>query len=168
MSGPQFIYHMHRLSKVVPPKREILKNINLSIKQGETVALVGPTGCGKTSMASLIHHFYNSYSGTISIAGHDLRGVKQASLGNQIAMVLQEPYLFSESVFTNIRYCTSSATREDVEHAAKIVGAHTFICRLPLGYDTVLEERGANLSLGQRQLLAFARALVIDLSLIHI
>ena len=144
------------------PDQPVLKNINLSIKQGETVALVGPTGCGKTSMASLIHHFYNSYSGTISIAGHDLRGVKQASLGNQIAMVLQEPYLFSESVFTNIRYCTSSATREDVENAAKTVGAHTFISRLPLGYDTVLEERGANLSLGQRQLLAFARALVMD------
>ena len=144
------------------PDQPVLKNINLSIKQGETVALVGPTGCGKTSMASLIHHFYNSYSGTISIAGHDLRGVTQASLGNQIAMVLQEPYLFSESVFTNIRYCTSSATREDVENAAKTVGAHTFISRLPLGYDTVLEERGANLSLGQRQLLAFARALVMD------
>ena len=144
------------------PNQPVLNNINLEIKQGETVALVGPTGCGKTSMASLVHHFYDSYSGTISIAGHDLRKVKQASLGSQIAMVLQEPYLFSESIFTNIRYNTINATRKDVEQAAKTVGAHAFISRLPRGYDTILEERGSNLSLGQRQLLAFARALVAD------
>jgi ATP-binding cassette subfamily B protein len=144
------------------PGQPVLEQINLEIKEGETVALVGPTGCGKTSMASLVHHFYDSYSGTISIAGHDLRKVKQESLGKQIAMVLQEPYLFSESIFNNIRYSTTEATFNDVEEAAKTVGAHDFISRLPKGYDTLLEERGSNLSIGQRQLLAFARALVAD------
>ena len=144
------------------PGQPVLEQINLEIKEGETVALVGPTGCGKTSMASLVHHFYDSYSGTISIAGHDLRKVKQESLGKQIAMVLQEPYLFSESIFNNIRYSSTEATFNDVEEAAKTVGAHDFISRLPKGYDTLLEERGSNLSIGQRQLLAFARALVAD------
>ena len=144
------------------PGQPVLNQINLEIKEGETVALVGPTGCGKSSMASLVHHFYDTYSGTISIAGHDLRKVKQASLGKQIAMVLQEPYLFSESIFTNIRYSTTQATFKEVEQAAKTVGAHDFISKLPQGYDTILEERGSNLSLGQRQLLAFARALVAD------
>ncbi len=140
----------------------VLKDINLEIPNGQTVALVGPTGCGKTSMASLIHHFYNSYTGSIWIGGYNIRDVTQASLGSQIAMVLQEPYLFSESIFSNIRYSKTTASREDVERAAKTVGADEFISRLPNGYDTILEERGANLSLGQRQLLAFARALVAD------
>ena len=144
------------------PQQPVLKNINLEIKNRETVALVGPTGCGKSSIASLIHHFYDSYSGTISIAGHNLRKIKHASLGNQIAMVLQEPYLFSESILTNIRYSTTKATFEEVKDAAKTVGAHSFISHLSQGYDTVLEERGANLSFGQRQLIAFARALVTD------
>ena len=140
----------------------VLRNIHLTIPQGQTVALVGPTGCGKTSLASLIHHFYDTYSGIISIDGHDIRKVTQASLGRQIAMVLQEPYLFSESIFTNIRYSTTRATRKEVEQAAKTVGAHEFISKMPKGYGSILEERGANLSLGQRQLLAFARALVAD------
>ena len=140
----------------------VLRNIHLKIPQGQTVALVGPTGCGKTSLASLIHHFYDSYSGIISIDGHDIRKVTQASLGNQIAMVLQEPYLFSESIFNNIRYSTTLATRKEVEQAAQKVGAHEFISKMPKGYGSILEERGANLSLGQRQLLAFARALVAD------
>ena len=140
----------------------VLRNIQMKILQGQTVALVGPTGCGKTSLASLVHHFYDSYSGIISIDGHDIRKVTQASLGRQIAMVLQEPYLFSESIFTNIRYSTTRATRKEVEQAAKTVGAHEFISKMPKGYGSILEERGANLSLGQRQLLAFARALVAD------
>lgn len=140
----------------------VLRNIQMKIPQGQTVALVGPTGCGKTSLASLIHHFYDSYSGIISIDGHDIRKVTQASLGRQIAMVLQEPYLFSESIFTNIRYSTTRATRKEVEQAAKTVGAHEFISKMPKGYGSILEERGANLSLGQRQQLAFARALVAD------
>ncbi|MCH2294566.1 MAG: ABC transporter ATP-binding protein/permease [SAR324 cluster bacterium] len=144
------------------PGQPVLNQINLEIKEGETVALVGPTGCGKSSMASLVHHFYDTYSGTISIAGHDLRKAKQSSLGKQIAMVLQEPYLFSEPIFTNIRYSNTQATFKEVEQAAKTVGAHEFISKLPQGYDTILEERGSNLSLGQRQLLAFARALVAD------
>ena len=144
------------------PQQPVLKNINLEIKNGETVALVGHTGCGKTSIVSLINHFYDSYSGNISIAGHNLQKIKRESLGSQIAMVLQEPYLFSESIFNNIRYCTTKAALEEVERAAKTVGAHGFISQLPLGYDTVLEERGANLSFGQRQLIAFARALVTD------
>ena len=140
----------------------ILKNINFRVEPGETVALVGPTGSGKTSITSLLHRFYDIWEGEILISGQDVRDVQLSSMGDNIGMVLQEPYLFSSTVFENIRYNKLDATREEVVAAARAVGAHEFIMRLPNGYDTELEQRGGNLSLGQRQLISFARAIVAD------
>lgn len=144
------------------PARPVLKNVSFRVNPGETVALVGPTGSGKTSAMSLVHRFYEVQGGAVLVGGHDVRNVTQESLGEQVAMVLQEPFLFTGTVFDNIKYNKASATREDVIAAAKAVGAHEFIERLPGGYDSRLEQRGSNLSLGQRQLLSFARALVAD------
>jgi len=140
----------------------ILKDVSFKVTPGETVALVGPTGSGKTSITSLLHRFYEVWDGAVLIDGVDVRDYKKASLGRHIAMVLQEPFLFTGTIFENIRYRTSWATEGDVERAARAVGAHDFIVQLPDGYGTVLEQQGRNLSLGQRQLLSFARALVAD------
>lgn len=144
------------------PKRPVLKNVSFRVSPGETVALVGPTGSGKTSAMALVHRFYEVQGGAVLVGGHDVRNVTQESLGEQVAMVLQEPFLFTGTIFENIRYNKSSATLDDVVAAAKAVGAHEFIDRFAKGYDTVLEQRGSNLSLGQRQLISFARALVAD------
>jgi ATP-binding cassette subfamily B protein len=111
---------------------------------------------------ALIHRFYDVQQGEVLVGGHDVRSLTQDSLGRQIAMVLQEPFLFTGTVFENIRYQKTEATREEVIEAAKAVGAHDFIMRLAEGYDTVLGERGGGLSVGQRQLVSFARALVAD------
>ena len=111
---------------------------------------------------ALAHRFYDVWQGQVLVGGHDVRDVTQASLGREIAMVLQDPFLFSGTIFENIRYAKEEATREDVMAAAKAVGAHDFIMRLEAGYDSVLEQGAVNLSLGQRQLLSFARALVAD------
>jgi ATP-binding cassette subfamily B protein len=126
------------------------------------VALVGPTGSGKTSITSLLHRFYEVWDGAILIDDVDVRDYAKVSLGQHIAMVLQDPFLFTGSIFDNIRYRTKTASRDDVQRAATIVGAHDFIAALPNGYGTMLEQQGRNLSLGQRQLLSFARALVAD------
>ena len=144
------------------PGVPVLRNVSFRVEPGETVALVGPTGSGKTSAMALVHRFYDVWSGQVLVGGHDVRDLAQASLGRHIAMVLQEPFLFTGTVFENIRYATTRATREQVIEAAKAVGAHDFIMRLPQGYETPLEQRGGNLSLGQRQLISFARALVAD------
>ncbi|WP_283192616.1 ABC transporter ATP-binding protein [Rhizobium sp. AN80A] len=144
------------------PKHPVLKHVSFKVNPGETVALVGPTGSGKSSCMSLIHRFYDVQQGQVLVGGHDVRALTQDSLGDQIAMVLQEPFLFTGTVFENIRYHKQDATREKVIEAAKAVGAHDFIMRLPEGYDSMLGERGGNLSLGQRQLLSFARALAAD------
>ncbi len=140
----------------------VLRDVDLEAKAGETVALVGPTGAGKTTLVSLLLRFYDVTEGRITLDGHDLRDLVQESLGRQMSVVLQEPYLFSGTVRDNIRYNRLEATDEDVERAARAVGAHEFIERLPEGYDTELQERGGNLSVGQRQLVSFARALVAD------
>jgi ATP-binding cassette subfamily B protein len=144
------------------PKHPVLKHVSFKVNPGETVALVGPTGSGKSSCMSLIHRFYDVQQGQILVGGHDVRDLTQESLGRQIAMVLQEPFLFTGTVFENIRYHKTDATREQVIEAAKAVGAHDFIMRMPDGYESILGQRGGNLSLGQRQLLSFARALVAD------
>ncbi|UIK03642.1 ABC transporter ATP-binding protein [Neorhizobium galegae] len=144
------------------PKHPVLKHVSFKVNPGETVALVGPTGSGKSSCMSLIHRFYDVQQGQVLVGGHDVRDLTQESLGRQIAMVLQEPFLFTGTVFENIRYHKTDATREQVIEAAKAVGAHDFIMRMPDGYESILGQRGGNLSLGQRQLLSFARALVAD------
>ncbi|WP_028033246.1 ABC transporter ATP-binding protein [Chelativorans sp. J32] len=144
------------------PKHPVLKNVSFRVNPGETVALVGPTGSGKSSAMALVHRFYDVQQGQVLVGGHDVRDLTQESLGRQIAMVLQEPFLFTGTVFENIRYHMTDATREQVIEAAKAVGAHDFIMTLAGGYDAMLEERGGNLSLGQRQLISFARALVAD------
>ncbi|AKR55565.1 multidrug ABC transporter [Devosia sp. H5989] len=140
----------------------VLKNVSFKVNPGETVALVGPTGSGKTSSMALVHRFYDVWDGEVLVGGTDVRDLTQDSLGEQIAMVLQEPFLFTGTVLENIRYHKTQATREQVIEAARAVGAHDFIMKLPGGYDSVLEQRGGNLSLGQRQLISFARALVAD------
>ncbi|QKD06664.1 ABC transporter ATP-binding protein [Mesorhizobium loti] len=144
------------------PNQPVLKNISFRVNPGETVALVGPTGSGKSSSMALVHRFYDVWSGEVLVGGHDVRDLTQDSLGDQVAMVLQEPFLFSGTVLENIRYHKTSASREEVVRAAQAVGAHDFIEQLSDGYDTELEQRGGNLSLGQRQLISFARALVAD------
>ena len=144
------------------PGQPILKDVSFRIEPGETVALVGPTGSGKTSITALVHRFYDVWEGQVMVGGHDVRDITQASLGRDVAMVLQEPYLFSGTIANNIRYAKAGATRDDVIAAAKAVGAHDFIMRLRDGYDTRLDQGGGNLSVGQRQLLSFARALVAD------
>lgn len=140
----------------------ILRNITFKVNPGETVALVGPTGSGKTSTTALVHRFYDVWEGEVLVGGRDVRAVTQDSLGRHIAMVLQEPFLFSATIEENIRYAKTDATRAQVEEAATAVGAHEFIMRLEDGYDTMLDQRGSNLSLGQRQLVSFARALLAD------
>ncbi|TDJ18122.1 MAG: ABC transporter ATP-binding protein [Gammaproteobacteria bacterium] len=144
------------------PGRPILDRVSLRVAPGETVALVGPTGSGKTSITALAHRFYDVWEGRVLIGGRDVRQVTLESLGREVAMVLQEPFLFSGTIYDNIRYNKLDATRDQVEEAARAVGAHEFITRLPNGYDNFLDQRGINLSLGQRQLLSFARALVAD------
>ena len=143
------------------PGHPVLRDISFRVEPGETVALVGPTGSGKSSAMALIHRFYDVQQGQVLVGGHDVRDVTQDSLGRQIAMVLQEPFLFTGSVLENIRYRTE-ASRDEVVAAARAVGAHDFIEALPEGYETELGERGGRLSLGQRQLISFARALVAD------
>ncbi len=144
------------------PDQPVLRNVSFRVEPGETVALVGPTGSGKTSTTALIHRFYETREGQVIVGGHDVRDVTQESLGRQVSMVLQDPYLFTGTVYENIRYRKLEATREEVVAAARAVGAHEFIMRLPDGYDTMLEQRGGNLSIGQRQLVSFARAIVAE------
>ena len=140
----------------------VLADVDLHVNAGETVALVGPTGAGKTTIVSLLMRFHDVTSGRIAVDGHDLRDVTLGSLARQMSAVTQEPFLFSASIIDNIRFNRTEASEEAVIRAAKIVGAHDFIERLEDGYETELTERGGNLSIGQRQLISFARALVAD------
>ena len=140
----------------------VLTDVSFKIRAGEKVALVGPTGSGKSTVAALLRRFYDVSSGQILIDGHDIRDVSQRSLGTHMSMVLQEPYLFSGSIFENIQYSSTDRTQADIEAAAHAVGAHEFIARLPSGYEFIVDQRGGNLSLGERQLISFARALVAD------
>ena len=140
----------------------VLRDFNLHVKPGETIAFVGQTGAGKTTITSLIARFYDVTSGRILIDGHDIRHVTRKSLARRMGLVLQEPFLFSGTVLQNIRYGRLEATEEEVEQAARAVGAHDFIARMHDGYHTELHERGQNLSVGQRQLVSFARAVLAD------
>ena len=142
--------------------KPVLENINLNVPEGTTVALVGKTGAGKTTMAALLSRFFDVDDGSLTIDGHDLRAVTRNSLATQMGTVLQEPFQFSGTISENIRYNHPEATDDDIVRAAAAVGIHDYIASLPEGYDTIMEERGGNMSLGQRQLVSFARALVAN------
>ena len=144
------------------PDTPVLKNVNLHADAGQTIALVGPTGAGKTTIVNLLTRFYDIDAGIIQIDGKNIRNVRKDSLRRQLGIVLQQSFLFAESVMENIRYGQLDASDEDVIEAAKLANADRFIRRLPEGYDTELSERGANLSEGQRQLMAIARAILAD------
>ncbi|MCR5755253.1 MAG: ABC transporter ATP-binding protein/permease, partial [Acetatifactor sp.] len=142
------------------PDVDVLRDVNFHIKPGETIALVGPTGAGKTTIVSLISRFYNATKGRVLIDGKDVQEVTLESLRSQMGIMTQENFLFTGTVKDNIRYGKPDATDDEVIAAAKAVGAHDFIIRLEKGYDTELSERGGGLSIGQKQLLAFARTFV--------
>lgn len=144
------------------PSVPVLEQINLVAEPGQTVALVGPTGAGKTTLVSLIPRFYEVTDGRMIIDGYDVRDVTQHSLRSQMGMVTQDPFLFSGTVLDNIRYGRLDATDEDVYAAARAANANEFITRLPMGYQTEVGERGGMLSLGQRQLISIARAILAD------
>jgi len=155
-----------RLDRVSFQYREntptVLHEITLEIQPGETVALVGPTGAGKTSIANLVGRFYDASEGAVLIDGIDVREVTLESLHQQVRLVTQDPFLFSRSVAENIRYGKPDATDKEVETAAKLANAHEFISALPEGYQTRILEGGVNLSVGQRQLISLARAILVD------
>lgn len=144
------------------PEKAILKNISFRAKAGQTIALVGPTGSGKTTIIQLLNRFYDTVSGEIFIDGNDITQYEMENLRDHIGVVLQDTYLFSGTVRENIRYGKLEATDEEVEQAAKIAYAHNFIKYLPQGYETMLVSGGMNLSQGQRQLIAIARAILED------
>lgn len=141
---------------------KVLKDVSFDIKPGEMIALVGPTGAGKTTVVNLISRFYDAENGRVLIDGHDVKDVTIESLRNQMGIMTQDNFLFSGTIRENIRYGKLDATDEEIEAAAKTVNAHDFIMKLEKGYDTELAERGSGLSVGQRQLIAFARTILSD------
>ena len=144
------------------PERPVLDGIDLELEPGRTVALIGHTGSGKTTLAALVPRFYDVDAGRVAVDGEDVRSVTRASLRRQIGIVAQDPFLFSATVRENIAFGVPDATDEEVEAAARLAQAHEFIADLPDGYETVIGERGITLSGGQRQRVAIARALVLD------
>jgi ATP-binding cassette, subfamily B, bacterial len=144
------------------PERPILQEVCLRVEPGETLALVGATGAGKSTLVSLVPRFFDPWQGRVLLDGHDVRDLTLRSLREQVSLVLQEPFLFPLSIAENIAYGRPGATREEVEAVATAANAHAFIARLPQGYDTVIGERGATLSGGERQRIAIARALLKD------
>ena len=144
------------------PDQRVVENINLSVKSGQVTAIVGPTGAGKTTLVNLLSRFYDVRQGSISIDGTDIRKLDVDSLRKRMGVVLQEPYFFATTIIENILYGNTAATGQQAIEAAKIARADEFIRKLPDGYDTKLQERGLNLSQGERQLLAIARAVLAD------
>ena len=142
------------------PDRPLIEDLNLSVKPGERVAIVGPTGCGKTTVINLLMRFYDINSGSIKVEGKDIRDVTRKSLRTSYGMVLQETWLKSGTIRDNIAYGRPEATEEEIINAAKEAHAHSFIMRMPQGYDTVISEDGGNLSQGQKQLLCIARVML--------
>ena len=142
------------------PSVRLIEHLNLSAKTGQRIAIVGPTGCGKTTIINLLMRFYDVDAGSISVDGRDIRSLTRDSLRGMYGMVLQETWLFSGTVRDNIAYGNPDATDEEVVQAAKAAHAHSFIKRLPNGYDTIVSEDGGNISQGQKQLLCIARIML--------
>jgi len=146
----------------IRPRQYVLEHINLHVPAGQTIALVGETGAGKSTLVKLISRFHDPTEGRIFIDGYDLKHVTQSSLRKQMGIVLQDPFLFNGTIRENIRFGRLNARNEEIEAAATAVGAHEFIMRMRHGFDSPVEEGGALLSVGQRQLISFARALLAD------
>ncbi len=144
------------------PEKVILKNVSFDVKPGQTIALVGPTGAGKSTVVNLISRFYDVTGGAVRVDGHDIRDVKLKSLRRQMSVMMQDSFIFSGTIMDNIRYGKLDATDDEVIAAAKAVHAHDFITQMEKGYMTEVSERGSSLSVGQRQLISFARALLND------
>lgn len=142
------------------PERPLIENFNLEVRKGERIAIVGPTGCGKTTLINLLMRFYDTTAGSIIISGTEVKDWKRSGLRSKFGMVLQETWLFSGTIAENIAYGKENATREEIVAAAKLAHAHGFIRRLPKGYDTPVSESGGNLSQGQKQLLCIARVML--------
>ena len=148
------------------PGKTIIKTLSLNARPGTLTAIVGPTGAGKTTIINLLMRFYDIWKGKIYVDDKEIRDVTRESLRKSYAMVLQDTWLFEGTVYENIAYGKESATKEEVEEAAKLAGIHSFIKRLPNGYDTVISENGVNISKGQKQLLTIARAMLLDSSML--
>ena len=142
--------------------KTVLEDIQFQTQPGQVIAIVGPTGAGKTTIINLLSRFYDVRSGSIAIDGIDIRGIKLDDLRTRMGVVLQEPFFFATTIRENLLYARLDATEEQMISAAKTANAHYFISRLPHGYDTMLSERGNNLSQGERQLLGIARAILAD------
>jgi ABC-type multidrug transport system fused ATPase/permease subunit len=158
--------HIKELTFSYTKEQNVLKNINLILEKGKTIAFVGATGSGKTTIINLLGRFYDYEIGSISIGKTDLKSIDLNHLRSNIAIVLQDVFLFSDSIHNNITLGDKNITREQVIIASKAVGAHAFITKLPGEYDYVIGERGASLSVGQRQLLAFIRAYLYNPSIL--
>lgn len=142
------------------PEKPIIQNLNLKVEPGQLIAIVGPTGAGKTTIINLLMRFYDPQSGSIRLDGIDIRNIRRSSLRGAFSMVLQDTWLFNGTVYENLAYGRPEATKEEIVAAAKAAKIHGFISKLPLGYDTVLDEEGLNISQGQKQLFTIARAMV--------
>jgi subfamily B ATP-binding cassette protein MsbA len=151
---------LDHVSFAYDPRQPTLTDVSLEVSPGQVVAIVGPTGCGKTTLLNLLHRFYDPTAGAITLDGHDLRAIRLESLYRQIALVPQETVLFGGTIFDNIRYGRDSATEPEIHAASQAANAHEFIMTLPDGYRTIVGEKGVNLSGGQRQRLAIARAVL--------
>ena len=144
------------------PDQPVLRDVSFAIEPGQTFALVGATGAGKTTIINLLYRFYDVNAGSVLVDGRDVRSVTQKTLRSQMGLVLQDPFLFQGSIHQNIAYGRPDASRADVEAVAQALNLHESIAGMDYGYDTFVSERGLQLSVGQRQLLSFARALLID------
>lgn len=144
------------------PQQVVLDDVSFVAEPGQTIALVGPTGAGKSTVINLVTRFYDVHSGAVKVDGHDVRDVELSSLRRQMGIMLQDTFIFSGTIMDNIRYGRKDATEAEAIEAAKAVHAHDFILRMEDGYNTQVNERGSRLSVGQKQLIAFARALLAD------
>jgi ATP-binding cassette subfamily B protein/subfamily B ATP-binding cassette protein MsbA len=162
LSGPAGHLRIEHVNFGYEPGRPVLHDVSFEVRPGETVAIIGATGAGKSTLASLVPRFHDAWTGRVTVDGHDVRDVQLKSLRSHVSVVLQEPFLLPMTIAENIAYGRPQAAHDDIEAAARAANAHDFIMRLPDGYATVLAERGATLSGGERQRLSVARAILKD------